>query len=436
MRKQRVFISHISEEAELAVLLKNHIEQDFLGLVELFVSSEASSIPIGDQWLTKIDGALKNAKVEIILCSKQSIQRPWINFEAGAGWIRGIPIVPICHSGLRIEDLPAPLNRLQAVQADTKVGLSGLYKTLANTLKCDIPHKNFDEMIELISNYQVKHEAIAGLKEIERQKETDILGLVGTFIRMIDQQRVDKKLTRLIQQISLEDGFDNSLQERMAAWKIGRARDQIENIRSRKWEIAALSPTGYVAFIFESLMNMLAKDDEYLTITNINFWSHNTLGRSAFLDANISASSRDVIIRRVFIVDRDDWAQRSNNKLLQDVLGEHLAACARVNTSGHKRMHVRILVSETANRDMSIFGHFGIARHLIGPDRDDGSVIVVPRYETHLPGATISHLRLLFSRGASPDVGALEYFNKFRRAYENSFDLESADLNPSRPEDA
>lgn len=85
--KLKIFISHISEEAELAKLLQEHIDRDFLGLLELFVSSDLASISAGSQWLQEIGRALKDAKIELLLCSKRSIQRPWINFEAGAAWV-------------------------------------------------------------------------------------------------------------------------------------------------------------------------------------------------------------------------------------------------------------------------------------------------------------------------------------------------------------
>lgn len=54
--------------------------------------------------------ALNLASVHVILCSPESVARPWIQFEAGAAQIRGIPIIPICHSGLTPAQLPVPLS--------------------------------------------------------------------------------------------------------------------------------------------------------------------------------------------------------------------------------------------------------------------------------------------------------------------------------------
>src|SRR4051812_47057901 len=128
--KPKIFISHISDESVLAVILKNRLLKDFLGLIDVFVSSDEVSIDAGANWLEAIKSALESARVELVLCSKASIKRPWINFEAGAGWLKGLPIVPICHTGLRPNDLPMPLTVLQAIEASKEAGLKKLYRLL------------------------------------------------------------------------------------------------------------------------------------------------------------------------------------------------------------------------------------------------------------------------------------------------------------------
>src|SRR5436853_4915577 len=99
--QRKVFISHVSSETELAQVLKRHLIRDFPDL-DVFVSSDGKSIQAGDNWLDELRKALRNAKVVIVLCSLESIGRPWVNFEAGAGWIqRRIQVIPVCHSGMR-----------------------------------------------------------------------------------------------------------------------------------------------------------------------------------------------------------------------------------------------------------------------------------------------------------------------------------------------
>ncbi len=45
--KLTVFVSQITEEAELAGIFKKYLGADFLGLVHVFVSSDTSSISAG-----------------------------------------------------------------------------------------------------------------------------------------------------------------------------------------------------------------------------------------------------------------------------------------------------------------------------------------------------------------------------------------------------
>ncbi len=155
--KPKVFISHITEEAKLAEVFKRHILKDFLGLVDVFVSSDSTSIPAGRKWLNEIENALKVAKIEFILCSKESVKRPWINFEAGAGCVKGIPVVPVCHTGMKPADLPIPLNMLQAVEAKDRDGLKKLYDLLAGELGSVTPDADFDKIIKEIETFENKY---------------------------------------------------------------------------------------------------------------------------------------------------------------------------------------------------------------------------------------------------------------------------------------
>jgi len=79
--------------------------------------------------------------------SPKSIIRPWVNFEAGAGWIRKIPVIPLCHSGMEPDKLPLPLNLLQAAKVTEIKSLSLLFDVLAHALEANVPVGNFDNFI-------------------------------------------------------------------------------------------------------------------------------------------------------------------------------------------------------------------------------------------------------------------------------------------------
>jgi|SRR6516225_2419858 hypothetical protein len=86
-----IFLSHITVESKLADLLRKRSVRDFMGLVEVFVSSDRLSIPAGTKWLDEVIGALRRAHLHLILCSQGATTRPWIQFEAEAAPLRGVP---------------------------------------------------------------------------------------------------------------------------------------------------------------------------------------------------------------------------------------------------------------------------------------------------------------------------------------------------------
>jgi hypothetical protein len=51
MSKPILFISHITEEKQVALALKSRLEKAFLGMVDIFASSDPSSIKLGQEWL-------------------------------------------------------------------------------------------------------------------------------------------------------------------------------------------------------------------------------------------------------------------------------------------------------------------------------------------------------------------------------------------------
>lgn len=157
MDKPVVFISHITEEKELAIELKHLIEESFLGMLEVFVSSDENSIGSGDRWLDNITEALKNCVIELILCSPESVKRPWINFEAGAGWIRGISVIPLCHSGMEMSRLPIPLNLLQAVKMSEISSLKLIFPVLATAIGATCPKIIFNDFVNRVKQLEEKY---------------------------------------------------------------------------------------------------------------------------------------------------------------------------------------------------------------------------------------------------------------------------------------
>ncbi len=156
-QKSIIFISHIVEEKELALQLRDLVNQTFLGLIDVFISSDEESISVGRRWLESITQALNKCTVEIVICSPNSVGRPWINFEAGAGWIRDVPVVPLCHSGMRRDALPVPLNMLQAANAVDPLDLERIFAVFAEAIGASKPKVDFTQFIERVSAFEGKY---------------------------------------------------------------------------------------------------------------------------------------------------------------------------------------------------------------------------------------------------------------------------------------
>jgi len=173
MPQKQVFISHISAETEIARRLKQRLDGDFLGMLEIFVSSDRETIRAGQKWLDEVDRALRAADAELILCSRESVGRPWVNFEAGAAWLRRIPVIPVCHSGLALTELPVPLNLLQGVECASAEGLQKLYDALAAVLGVKTPAVDFQALAADLRQLQAVPPGAASA--IERIEEPRIL---------------------------------------------------------------------------------------------------------------------------------------------------------------------------------------------------------------------------------------------------------------------
>lgn len=135
MKKSVFFISHVTEEAELALTIQEWIESTFSPTCRVFVSASARDLPPGSAWLDEIRGALAESAALFVICSNSSISRPWINFEAGCGWIRGVPVIPLCHSGVTRDSLPQPLSSFQSLELASPNCCEELLKAAAHHLE-------------------------------------------------------------------------------------------------------------------------------------------------------------------------------------------------------------------------------------------------------------------------------------------------------------
>jgi hypothetical protein len=158
-----IFISRIDEDREIADKLKEFIVTIFPQKVDVFVASDPLNIAFADDWFDTIKKGIKKCDLMILLCTPDSVRRPWINFEAGAAIILERKIGPICFSGQGAGSLPSPLTyiRSQAIDcSDEHVfqkHFEQLFERIANKIDGNLPKFNvleseFYQLIKPVSS--------------------------------------------------------------------------------------------------------------------------------------------------------------------------------------------------------------------------------------------------------------------------------------------
>ncbi len=188
----RIFLSHVSNEAPLAVVLKKWIEACFIGKFEIFVSSDIKVLPAGNQWLKSLEKAIDSAEALIVLCSPYSVTKPWVMFESGGAWVKKIPVIPICHSGQAKNTLPFPLAFFQALEVDSPLFVHDLILSISKQLDLSLPG-NIDQVA------MVK-EIKAGIKKIRVPTTTS--GPKTTLSKPRKQLLLAAKPARILMKIS------------------------------------------------------------------------------------------------------------------------------------------------------------------------------------------------------------------------------------------
>jgi hypothetical protein len=141
-----VFVSHLTEEGPVAAVLREALDHDYLGLPRFFISSDSESLGAGDHWFDALKAHLRECSLVISLCSPVSVDRPWLNFEMGFAFALEKTIIPMCHGGLRPDELPMPWsvpNSFTLTEAD---GLRALYARISKSLSSRTPDRDFEQL--------------------------------------------------------------------------------------------------------------------------------------------------------------------------------------------------------------------------------------------------------------------------------------------------
>lgn len=117
----------------------------------VFLSSSPDSIKGNEFFQTVITNSMRTAAIMIVLLSRSSMLKPWVLFEAGAGFARNILLSPILckHASVSDMDSRSPLANIQAKDASDAKELSAFLCELDNALNRK-HNKSCEESLRLL----------------------------------------------------------------------------------------------------------------------------------------------------------------------------------------------------------------------------------------------------------------------------------------------
>jgi hypothetical protein len=191
--KPLVFVSHTHEDDRLATALKDSISELLLDGVEFFVSSDRMSIIGGDRWLEKIESGLLRSSIVVVLCTPESVKRPWVNFEAGGAWSTKKRVIPLCCREMTPAQLPAPLSSLQAYTVARAEDIHDLVTLIAQEAGLKPPDFDVGQLVRLLGEtaVSISEDVTPSEPEISPAVEPILPASIGLQLKVHDEDFYD-----------------------------------------------------------------------------------------------------------------------------------------------------------------------------------------------------------------------------------------------------
>lgn len=279
-KMNEIFISWGGEKAEkyannLAVILNRVFGKS----TETFYSGNIES---GKMWLDKINGALKESKIGIIILTKESVKRPWVNFEAGAIYKANqdiTSIIPICVD-ISFDDLyNHPLHFFQSKYYYTWNDMMKLFKYLKEKLgwSYQIELSDIAKMEDEFGEFLIENRNVCLIEEVLHKNKIGIYE-TGCFMAEIPEEKFWKirqavvsisNGTLILAGQSLEDAFGESrvvsivenLKTCITNKKVTMIKilimDPILFSNIQNFDALESSPLGRVSLTMDTLLNVI-----------------------------------------------------------------------------------------------------------------------------------------------------------------------------------
>ncbi|MEO8613270.1 MAG: toll/interleukin-1 receptor domain-containing protein [Chloroflexota bacterium] len=180
--KPVIFISHSSQDGELARLIKRQIELCFDNNVEAF----AADINPGEDWFIKVMGKLNAADAIVVLITHYSVNSShWVWFELGYFWARHDEALKNSEAKRKIYypiymknvEWPNPVKdlQIQAALLNDKSSVRSFFQQLCHQFENGkIGHVQVDEIVEAVNSYPTRFLAPSDPELIRILRERDL----------------------------------------------------------------------------------------------------------------------------------------------------------------------------------------------------------------------------------------------------------------------
>jgi hypothetical protein len=223
MARLQMFLSHVHVESRFADFIQSSVERDFIGLVKVYVASDGG-ILAGKKWLDDLTAALNASDLHAVLCSPESLTRHWVSFETGAAHLRGIPLLPLCHSGLGPDQLPVPLSAFQGLRlcapegtpmTEHGNGIKALYTAIAAALGSSVPQVDFAAYERQLAALEQTYASEHGRLKEGRVDQSDVEIVRNPRVVCISSEQF------------MREGFDNQLDLVLQAFPTSLRHDRV-----------------------------------------------------------------------------------------------------------------------------------------------------------------------------------------------------------------
>lgn len=273
---KEVFISWSGDKANrYAKFLEDILNRIFGKRAETFYSGNIES---GAVWLERMNQALEESKIGIIVLTKESMKKPWVNFEAGAIFKadrRNTSIIPVCVD-ISFKDLQNhPLRFFQSRYDFTWKSMMQLFEYLNSKLKWEYKTIQLTEIQDEFNRFVDENKDLCLIEDLLHKNQIDIY-IQGCFMAEISEDKFwiirqkiieNTKGTLILAGQSLEDAFGEkgivSIVEKLKNCIISKKIREIKVLITdpslfsniQNFDILESSPLGRVSLTMDTLIN-------------------------------------------------------------------------------------------------------------------------------------------------------------------------------------